>query len=111
MFKVFKNKLIIGDKEIEFNCFIEKTIEFTKTIVVSYYPQTDDEFYNKNIHGGVSGVNKEKGEVKWSITENPLSMRKVYYNEKEVLNMRINDVVYIIDPDDGIEIYETPTKG
>lgn len=40
-----------------------------------------------------------------------VSFKKVLFNNKESLNIRINDIIQIFDPDDGIKIYEVPTKG
>ncbi|PZX20594.1 hypothetical protein LX69_00014 [Breznakibacter xylanolyticus] len=105
------NKLNLNNKEVEFDCSIERIIEFTNTIIVSYYPQTDEEFYEKGMHGGVCGIDKIDAVVKWKLTYNPLGMRKISFNGKEALNMRIGDVIYILDPDSGKIIYESATKG
>jgi hypothetical protein len=110
MIKAIKDKLFIGNNEIKFTYPIEKVVEFENCVVVSYWPQTDSE-YSSDISGGLCCFNKNSKGVKWSISKNPLSIRKVDFNGQKALNIRIDDIIQIINPNTGEVLFETPTKG
>jgi hypothetical protein len=108
--KISDNILIVKNKKIVFPSSINTFIEFDDVYIISYCPRTDKEYIDKDI-SGICGIEKEKGVIKWKISIQPLSMRKVIYNNQEVLNTRIDDVIYIIDVQNGNIIFKTQTKG
>jgi hypothetical protein len=108
--EILDNILIVKNKKIVFPSSINNFIEFNDVYVINYCPHSDEEYLDKDI-SGICGIEKEKGIIIWEISTNPLSMGRVTYNNQEVLNIRVDDVIYIIDVRDGSVIFKTQTKG
>jgi hypothetical protein len=108
MIEIFDNILVIDGKEITLPSSIDSVIEFMDVYVVNCTSCHSIE--NKFV--GIYGVKKKEG-IKWKflIQSCPIHIRKVLYNNEEVLNVRIEDIIYMINVQNGNVILKSPTKG
>jgi hypothetical protein len=114
MIEIFDNILVIGGKEIILPSSIENVIEFTDVYIVNCGSRADKDYSHiNNTFIGICGIEKKDGIIKWEFSTHsyPIHIRKVLYNNEEVLNVRIEDTIYIINVQNGNVILKTPTKG